>query len=367
MTADQARQAQPPPVPAGKGDELDLPFELGALRAWLDEQGVGSGELEELTLLTGGTQNILLRFQRNGQRYVLRRPPPHLRDNSNETMRREARVLRALADTQVPHPRLVASCDDDAVLGAAFYVMENIDGFNATSKLPDLHASSADVRHRMGLAIVEGAAALSLCDYKALGLEGFGKPDGYLGRQVSRWKSQLEGYAKVAQWPGASQLRGVDDVAAWLDANLPNDFQPGLIHGDYHLANVMYRNDGPELAAIIDWELSTIGDPLVDLGWLIATWPDGEDSGTTSVFRIKPWQGFPTVDELVAHYAKLTQRDLSSLDWYFVLACYKLGIILEGTHVRACAGRAPTDVGNRLHEHAVDLIRRASRKINERG
>lgn len=356
-----------PLTPTMSDDGLDLPFALEALREWLDQQGVGSGDLEHPTLLAGGTQNILLRFDLDGRSYVLRHPPRHLRENSSEAMRREARVLGALSGTDVPHPRLIAACDDEEVLGAAFYVMENIDGFNATAGLPELHAGSPEIRRQMGLAAVEGAAALSLCDYKALGLEGFGKPDGFLERQVSRWKSQLQGYAKVEQWPGPSDLRGVDDLGAWLDANVPSDYRPGVIHGDYHLANVMFRNDGPSLAAVIDWELSTIGDPLVDLGWLITTWPDENNPTARSVFRIEPWQGFPSVDELVAHYGALTGRDLSSLDWYFVLACYKLGILLEGTYVRSCAGKADQVLGERLHQQAIDLFSRALDKLNGKG
>ncbi len=119
-------------------------------------------------------------------------------------------------------------------------------------------------------------------------------------------------------------------MADWLDANRPATFRPGLIHGDYHLANVMCAYDRPALAAIIDWELTTIGDPLIDLGWLLATWPDPSDSAAGAVTPVQPWQGFPDRAELIERYAERSDRDLSSVDWYEVLACYKLGIILEG-------------------------------------
>jgi aminoglycoside phosphotransferase (APT) family kinase protein len=336
--------------------------DLAAVAAWMDGQGLGSGPLEDAVLLAGGTQNILLKFSRSGRPYVLRRPPPHLRANSNETMRREARVLAAIAGTEVPHPGLIAACGDETVIGAAFYLMEPIDGFNPTTGLPPLHAGSEEVRHRMGLSLVEGIAALGALDYRALGLEGFGKPDSYLERQVARWKAQLDSYAEFDGWTGPAEIPGVDRVAAWLDAHRPSTFQPGIIHGDYHLANVMYRHDSGDLAAIVDWELTTIGDPLLDLGWLMATWPEKAEPEVEDV-SVKPWKGFPTAAELVEHYRPRTTRDLSALDWYAVLACYKLGIILEGTHARACAGRAPKATGDLLHAKTIGLFERALRWI----
>jgi aminoglycoside phosphotransferase (APT) family kinase protein len=327
----------------------------------MDRQGLPSGPIEAPTLLAGGTQNILLKFHRGGRAFVLRRPPLHLRANSNETMRREARMLGAIAGTDVPHPGLIAACADEAVLGAAFYLMEPIDGFNPTTGLEPLHAGSAPVRRRMGLALAEGIASLGALDHVALGLTDVGKPENYLERQVARWKAQLDSYHEHEGWPGPAAIPGVEAVGQWLDEHRPRTFRPGIIHGDYHLANVMYRHDSGELAAIVDWELTTIGDPLLDLGWLLATWPEpGADAAAVSV---KPWDGFPTADELVEHYGRRTSRDLSAIHWYGVLACYKLGIILEGTHARACAGRAPVATGDRLHAPTMGLFQRALRWI----
>jgi aminoglycoside phosphotransferase (APT) family kinase protein len=341
--------------------QVESVVDIESLAAWMTGRGLGEGPIEGVTSLTGGTQNILLRFRRAGRDYVLRRPPAHPRANSNETMRREARVLRALAGTAVPHPALIADCGDEAVLGAAFYLMEPVDGFNPVGTLPEPHASSPDIQHAMGLALVDGIAALGRVDYRAVGLQDFGKPDNFLGRQVSRWGTQLASYADFAGWSAAG-LPAVDRLAAWLERHRPAQFIPGIMHGDYHLANVMYRHDGPALAAIIDWELATIGDPLLDLGWVLATWPEGDDAGESTV-SVKPWIGFPTAAELVARYGAGSDRDLSATEWYLALACYKLGILLEGTYARACAGQAPRDVGDRLHGRAIVLLERAGRLI----
>lgn len=341
-------------------DKIAL-IDFSRLAAWMDEQGLGSGPLLEVADLAGGTQNILLRFRRGDDTYVLRRPPRHPRSNSNETMRREARVLAALAGTDVPHARLLAACGDETVLGVAFYLMAPVHGFNPTTGLPPLHAGSAALRHRMGLALVEGIAGLGALDHEALGLADFGRPDNYLERQVARWKSQLDSYGEYPGW-SAGALPGVARVAEWLEAHRPSAFQPGILHGDYHLANVMYRFDGPELAAIVDWELATIGDPLLDLGWLLATWPDPEDE-SGRITTVTPWEGFPSAAELVDHYRARSARDLSHSEWYGVLACYKLGILLEGTHARACAGQAPKATGDSLHGKAVRLFERALRWI----
>lgn len=344
----------------GSPDGVDLE----RLARWMDGRGLGRGPLEAVTPLTGGTQNILIRFRRDGREYVLRRPPPHLRANSNETMRREARVLAALAGSDVPHPALIAACPEEDVLGAAFYLMEPVEGFNATVGLPPLHAGDPSIRRRMGFALVDGALSLSRVDPFAAGLGDLSKLDGYLERQVPRWRSQLESYAALPGWPGPAEIPGVDDTARWLEAHRPSNFKPGLIHGDYYFANVMYRHDGPELAAIVDWELTALGDPLLDLGWILAMWPEAPEAGGVEARPpVTPWSGFPTSDELVARYAAHSGRDMDAVPWFAVLACYKLGIILEGTHARASAGKAPRETGDRLHAQTIGLFERALRWI----
>lgn len=338
--------------------------DLVRLAAWMDTRGLGRGPIHHAEVLGGGTQNILLKFDRDGRSYVLRRPPPHLRANSNETMRREARVLEAIAGSAVPHPGLIAACPEEDVLGVAFYLMEPVEGFNPTTGLPDYHRGDPAVRHRMGLSMVEAIAALGNIDYEAVGLQGLGKPQGYLERQVPRWRAHLKTYDEFSSWPGPAAIPGIDEVARWLEDYRPSQFDPGIIHGDFHLANVMFCYDSPEIAAIVDWELTTIGDPLLDVGWLMATWPDEADRDA-GVASVTPFDGFPVIDELIAHYAKLTFRDMSSIKWYGVLACYKLGIILEGTYARACEGLAPVETGDRLHASTINLFNRALRMMSQ--
>jgi len=295
---------------------------------------------------------------------VLRRPPVQPRLDGDKTILREARVLAALARTAVPHARLIAACDDAGVLGAPFYLMAPVDGFNASgTPLPAPHASDPALRRRMGFAMVEALLSLSAVDHEAVGLADFGKAAGFLQRQVPRWRAQLEGYAAYAEWPGAEGLPGVDGVGDWLDAMRPAHFTPGILHGDYHLANVMFRPDAPEVAAIIDWELATIGDPLLDLGWLVATWPDASGQGAGTI-RVSPSDGFAGTDELIAHYRASSPRDLGAIDWYVVLANYKLGVLLEGSYARACAGKSPAELGRQHHDSARRLMRNAADRIS---
>jgi aminoglycoside phosphotransferase (APT) family kinase protein len=342
-------------------DEIEG-VDLTKLADWMDGQGLPAGPIESPALLGGGTQNILLRFQRGGVDYVLRRPPLHKRGNSDETMRREARVLAALKGSDVPHPALLAACPDEDVLGAAFYLMEPIEGANPTVALPQGYVDDASWRWQLGLSMADGAASVGAVDHEAVGLSDLGKADGYLERQVGRWRSQLDSYSELDGYPGP-EIPGVDRVGEWLDANRPANWKPGLIHGDYHLANVLVSKDKPErLAAIVDWELTTIGDPLLDLGWLLATWPEPGGPAPGAV-GVRPWDGFPTAADLVARYTERTERDLSALAWYEVLACYKLGIILEGTHARAFAGKAPKVVGDMLHASTLGLFARATARI----
>ncbi len=326
--------------------------DLERLAAWMDEQGLEAGPLLDVTPITGGTQNVLLRFTRGGREFVFRRPPPHKRKNSDETMRREARILGALAGSDVPHPALIAACGDVDVLGAAFYLMEPVTGFNPTLGLPEPHASDAAVQRAMGFGMADGLLALTAVDPAARGIADLGRFEGWAERQVGRWRRQLDGYSELEGYPGPD-IPGVDAVGAWLDTHRPAEVRAGLIHGDFHFANVLFRPDSGALAAIVDWELATIGDPLLDLGHLLATWPVHADVGTL-VGLDAP--GLPSIDDVIGYYAEHTDRDLSDLIWFRVLAGYRLGLILEGTHARACAGLAPVEVGDTLHAMTVGLL-----------
>lgn len=338
---------------------------LDAVASWMSERGLGDGPIDDVAEIGGGTQNVMLRFHRGGRDYVLRRGPKHLRPGSNKVMLRETTVLAALAGTDVPHPRLVAVCDDPAVLaddgGAVFYLMEPVDGFSvgfeAGRGLPALHAGDPAVRFAMGLSMADALARLGAVDHVAVGLGGFGKPEGFLERQVPRWLAELESYRQYENYPGP-QLPGLHEVSNWLEAHRPSSWQPGIMHGDYHAANVMFSHTGPEVVAIVDWEMCTIGDPLLDLGWLLATWRQDDGSSVFS-HTLTGMDGLCSTDDLLARYAANTSRDLSAITWYEVLACFKLGIVIEGTLARACAGKAPKDVGDQLHEAAVWLFNRA--------
>ncbi len=339
---------------------MELPVDLDLLAAWMDTHSLESGRIQQVETITGGTQNILLRFRRGDRTFVFRRPPVHKRKNSDETMRREARILAALAGSSVPHPGLIAACGDVDVLGTAFYLMEPVSGFNATVEMPEPHRSDLAMQARMGFTMADALLELSRVDPEARGIADLGRFDGWTERQVGRWRSQLESYSELDGYPGPD-IPGVDAVGRWLDANRPDRSRPeavraGLIHGDFHYANVIIAPDSGELAAVVDWELATIGDPLLDLGHLLSTWPV-RDGVATPMGLDAP--GLPSTAELIEYYSFRTDRDLSDLTWFRVLACYRLGLILEGTHARACAGLAPVEVGNRLHLMTVYLFNQA--------
>ncbi len=338
---------------------LDGLVDLLALERWMDGHGLGSGTLEQVARLTGGTQNVLVRFTRDGVAYVLRRPPRHLRPTSNANLLREARVLGALTGQGVAAPALVAACADESVLGAAFFLMQPIDGFNASTELPPLHAGDTEVRHRMGLSAIEGIAAVAALDYEALGLGDFGRPDGFLQRQVPRWLRELDSYTALdGYWP--SSYPDIAHLTGWLESAIPAAYEPGIVHGDFHAANLLFARDSAELAAILDWEMATVGDPLLDLGWFLATWPGEATSNIASAAQpLANAGGLATRAELIEHYARNSTRTLEAIDWYAVLACFKLSIVLEGTYARACAGKADRDIGNALHTIACALVEQA--------
>jgi aminoglycoside phosphotransferase (APT) family kinase protein len=347
-------------VTAATRDDL---VDFARLARWMDQSGLGHGPIENVEWIGGGTQNLIVRFERNARAFVLRRPPLQSLSDGSKAMLRESRILRALAGTPVPHPRLILECADRDVLGEAFYLMEPVVGFIATRGLPQPYLAH-EAQRAMAFAVIDAVAELGRVDYVARGLEGFGKLDNYLERQTARWRSQLGSYSRFEGWPGPQGLPGVGVVGAWLDTHRPDRFVPGIVHGDYHLANIMFRPDSPAIAAIVDWELATIGDPLLDLGWLIATWPGPGGENTGSSIAVPGATALPPVGELINRYSAAGGRDVTHLRWMAVLACYKLGILQEGSHARACAEEHTGMPSRRDHDWAVAMMARAQMFID---
>jgi len=277
-------------------------------------------------------------------------------EGRNDTMLREFRVLTALADTDVPHARVVAVCDDPELMGGCFYLMEFVDGWSPMGGGGWPAPFDTDLEARRGLAfeLVDGIARLSRVDWKAHGLEGFGRPDGFHERQVSRWMNHLAA-VKFRDIPG------IDDAAAWLGAHQPRHYVPGIMHGDYQFANVMYRHGAPaRLAAIVDWEMATVGDPLLDLGWVIQGWLDPDQERSTGSYV--DYTGMPSRAELLEYYEDVSGRPTDDIDYYVILARFKLAVVLEAGYARVVAGTADNpkmeafgDVVLSLAKQAADL------------
>ncbi len=344
-------------------DNFDGLLNWENLQAWIETQDLpGSGPVTAVEKLIGGSQNNLFLMTRGSEKFVMRRPPTHPRPNSNDTMLREARVLKALAGSAVPHPTFYGVCSDTSVIGVCFYLMQPLEGFSPSKELPGRYATEASWRRAMGEEFMRGASALAGVDHKAVGLADYGKPDNWHARQVDRWRSQLDGYRELPNYTG-SALPHVDELGTWLTDNVPTNGRIGIIHGDFQFPNVMFSMNAPKITGMIDWELSTLGDPILDLAWVLTSWYDEGDAKEPNV---QPWDGFMTRDELIKLYGELTGRDMSDIAWYFALGCYKLGCILEGSYARALAGQAPMEIGQRLHDYATYLFNKG-KQIKDRG
>jgi aminoglycoside phosphotransferase (APT) family kinase protein len=331
------------------------------LNAWICTHDLpGTGYVSSVRKLAGGVQNNVFLIERGHESLVLRRPSKHLRPGSNETMLREARVLKALDGTAVPHPTLYAACDDPSVIGACFYLMAPLEGFAPHQQLPGSYATESSWRAAMGEELVRSAAALGAVDYKAVGLADLGRPDGWHERQVERWRSQLDGYRALPNYDGA--LPHVDQVGRWLTEHLPCERRIGIVHGDFQFANVMFSLRAARVSGVVDWELSSLGDPLLDLGWILASWWEpGDPEGKQPL--VQPWQDFLTRAELVRRYGEISGRDVSEMPWFFTLSCYKLACLLEGTYARARQGQVPEAIGRAVHGYALWLMHKAAQII----
>lgn len=320
------------------------------LTAWLDANipELGNAALA-ITQLHGGTSNVILTLNRGGADMVLRRPPAVAPPGSEKGVLREARVLTALNGTAVPHPHCHAACADPAVIGVPFYVMERVAGWAAELRDEKITNpppfNTAPSEYGVAYALVDGLVALANVDYRAVGLDDFGRADGFLERQVDRWESQLNSYPKLYGYtyryiPGFSYARD------WLRANIPDDFRAGIIHGDVGTPNALFAFDRPaRLTALIDWELSTIGDPLIDLAWFTNKLRDEDKPDEIDPHALYNIANFPTRQELARYYAAGTGRDLSNFDYYCVLALYKGGCILEYKVAQSAAGILTPETG----------------------
>jgi aminoglycoside phosphotransferase (APT) family kinase protein len=322
-----------------------------ALSRWVRRRGIGSA-VSDVEPLTGGTQNVVVRLRVDGRRVVLRRPPPHPRPNSNRTMQREIAVLQTLAGSSVPHPEFIAGCEDLDVLGVVFYLMEDVDGFNPLTEVAPAYAADPRVRHQVGLNYAADLARLSFAQWQGRPLQQLLRPGSFLARQVPNFLGLLESYRHDRYRP---EMLDAGRLADWLEEHRPPDGEPGIMHGDAHLNNVLLRRDVPEVAAFVDWEMCTIGDPLLDLGWILVCWPDDPDP-INAGRELAALGGLPTRTELIAAYTDAGGRPTENLDWYVAMACFKLAIVIEGTYSRFLAGQAHREAGERLHDSASRLI-----------
>ena len=335
---------------------LDLP----AIQAWLDEHvpSLGSGPLRA-RILAGGATNAVFLIERDGTRAVLRRPPRMPRPDSEKILGREARVLKALDGTGVPAPRLFAHCADPAVNGTAFYVMSFADGWVGLGDFPPPFDRPGEARRNLGFELVGGIAKLANVDYRTVGLDDFGKPKGFLKRQVDRWLHQLEMYRTTDDYAGR-ELPGLAYVGDWLKDHPIETPRVGIIHGDYGFANAMFaRGEEAKLLAMVDWELSTVGDPLLDLGWVLYGFRSERDpvgGPPPAYFDPTP---FPTREELADFYAERTGLPVDKLDYYLVLAQFKLAVLLERKYAESLAGRKPKDYGEMFANFTTKLLAQA--------
>jgi len=299
------------------------------LAAYLDTLGIGTGPAR-IEPIGEGHSNLTFLVEREGARMVLRRPPRGPLPPSAHDVIREARLLGALQPHGAPVPEVLATCEDETVIGAPFYVMAWVEGHVLTEAMPPALVGQAE---RVAECFVDGLVDLHAVDAQAPELVGFGRPEGYLERQLRRFGGLYETNA-------TRPLPDLEAVADWLAANLPESPPSTVVHGDYRLGNVMVAPSPTRLAAILDWEMATVGDPLADVGYMTAMWSEPSDppNPVSDLSTVTRGAGFPGRDFLVERYAERTGRPLDALPWYQVLALWKAAIFLEGSFRRFGAG-----------------------------
>ena len=333
-----------------RGAELDL----ASLGAWLEARGL-PGEVEVLQFPRGYSNlTYLLRLSGVDQGHrelVLRRPPPGVKIASAHDMGREHRIISALGPTDVPVAPAVGLCTDESVNGAPFYVMEFVDGRVVRSHA-EAAAMTTEERRRAGESIVEVLAKIHAVDVDAVGLGDLGRKDAYIQRQLKRWYTQFQ--SSDEQVPGGLGLPAVHRVHDQLAATVPEQVGTAIVHGDYRLDNCMLGSDG-SIAAVLDWEICTLGDPLADLGLLCVYWADPDETAVMPQASPTALDGFPRKRELVERYAEVSGRDVSSLDYYVAFGYWKLTCILAGVYARY-AGGAMGDVGEDVVKGFRDMV-----------
>jgi aminoglycoside phosphotransferase (APT) family kinase protein len=302
-------------------------IDIERLGGWMDAVGLpGTGEPIEHSFVSGGSQNEIYELRRGDLHCAMRIPPASAPATRDDGIVREWRIIQALDGTDVPHTSAVALCTDTSVMGRTFYLMGFVDGWSPmglTDGWPAPFDTDLDARKGLAYQLVEGIALLSKVDWQAKGLQDLGRPDGFHERQVDRWTAFLERIK-------GRDLPGFDETAAWLRAHGPIDFIPGIMHGDYQFANVMYRDGGPaRLAAIVDWEMGTVGDPKLDLGWTVQGWPEDTRSPDAAESSYVDMFEMPSRDQVIAHYSAVSGRQVDDIDYYVILARWKLAVVLE--------------------------------------
>ncbi len=324
------------------------------LAEWLDGEGIGEGPVEA-ERIGEGHSNVTYLVKRGDTRVVLRRPPrPPLPPSAHDVLR-EARLLQALEGTNARGPEILAVCEDEGVLGVPFYVMSEEHGTVVTDTIPEA-LDTPDERRRTGEELVDALVEIHAVDWRERGLDWFGKPTGYLERQLRRFNGLWE-HNKTRELPV------VQEVGQWLADNLPESPPATIVHGDFRLGNVMVADEAPaRVVAVFDWELSTIGDPLADVGYLSLTWTEpGESDDTmfsalTSVTRA---EGFLSRTELVARYEERSGRSVGKLNWYQALAAWKAAVFMEGNYKRFKAGDSDDEFLGMFDEGVPALAEKA--------
>jgi aminoglycoside phosphotransferase (APT) family kinase protein len=330
---------------------------LEPLAKFLDQHGLGSGHLRAEAIGEGHSNVTYSLWREDGTHVVLRRPPrPPLPESAHDVLR-EARLLQALKPAGVRSPHILAVCPDPAVIGMPFYVMEHLSGHVLGTSIPSEFDAPA-ARATIGGDLVDALVELHGVDPESAGLAGFGRPAGYLQRQVRRFSSIWE----------AQHTREVPEIhriAGWLQDNLPASVDVCVVHGDYRLGNVMIQRTSPQLQAILDWEMATLGDPLADLGYLCATWarPGDDDNPMFALSTVTRLEGFPTPEQLRQRYASRSGRNVDALRWYEVLALWKAAVFLESSYRRYREGTTDDPYFAALEEGVPQLALAAHRRM----